>query len=68
MKFKLNGKQQEIANQDGFSIAHLVKEKKLDSNSIVIEYNLEIVPQGKWDKIILKQNDRIEIVSFVGGG
>lgn len=68
MKLKINGKQQEIKDQNSFSLAKLIEVKGLNCKSIVVEYNHEIISQQEWEKVILKQDDIIEIVSFVGGG
>ena len=35
---------------------------------MAIELNQEIIDKKKIDKIILKKNDKIEIVHFIGGG
>jgi thiamine biosynthesis protein ThiS len=35
---------------------------------VAIELNQEIIDKKKIDKIILKKNDKIEIVHFIGGG
>ena len=35
---------------------------------VAIEMNGEIVDKKKLNRIILKNNDRIEIVHFIGGG
>jgi len=34
----------------------------------IVEYNGEIIPQERWDQIILKEGDTLEIFKFVGGG
>jgi thiamine biosynthesis protein ThiS len=35
---------------------------------VAIELNQEIIDKKKIDKMILKKNDKIEIVHFIGGG
>ena len=35
---------------------------------IVLEYNKNIVTRNMWNKIYIKPNDTIEIVTIVGGG
>jgi thiamine biosynthesis protein ThiS len=35
---------------------------------LVLEYNNLICNKKNWDKIFIKNNDRIEIVTIVGGG
>ncbi|EAJ6141632.1 sulfur carrier protein ThiS [Campylobacter lari] len=45
-----------------------VKEKQLKIEFIVLELNGEIIPRDKFENLILKENDKVEIVTFVGGG
>jgi sulfur carrier protein len=33
-----------------------------------VEYNFQILPEQGWEKIILQENDNLEILRFVGGG
>ncbi len=68
MKLKVNGEQQEIENKDCYSLAKLIADKGLNFKNIVIEYNREIIPKNKWEQVALKEDDSIEIISFVGGG
>jgi|TARA_B110000902_G_scaffold63699_1_gene75482 sulfur carrier protein len=41
-----------------------------DYNSLifVVEYNQFICNKNKWNQIQIQQNDRIEIITIVGGG
>ncbi|TXE80316.1 sulfur carrier protein ThiS [Campylobacter peloridis] len=45
-----------------------VKEKQLKIEFIALELNGEIIPRDKFENLILKENDKAEIVTFVGGG
>ncbi|MCR8687018.1 sulfur carrier protein ThiS [Campylobacter sp. 1569] len=45
-----------------------VKEKQLKIEFIALELNGEIIPRDKFENLILKENDKVEIVTFVGGG
>ena len=51
-----------------FSLKNLVEKLKTPINKVAIEFNEEIVDKKKLSKIILKNNDKIEIVHFIGGG
>ena len=66
MNITLNGKQLEV--EEGINLIELIKFKRLELDRIVIEFNLEIVKKEEWDKVILKENDKLEILRFVGGG
>ncbi len=43
-------------------------DKKLIPSQVVIEYNENILNRDLWKSIILKEGDKLEILSFVGGG
>jgi thiamine biosynthesis protein ThiS len=50
------------------TVAALVEALQLDGRKLAIERNLEIVPRSAYDKTVLCDGDRIEIVHFIGGG
>jgi len=66
IKIKVNGKFKSIS--DNLKISDLVKELKIPLKKVAIELNQEIMDKKKVSKIILKKNDKIEIVHFIGGG
>ncbi|ALV95359.1 sulfur carrier protein ThiS [Campylobacter jejuni] len=45
-----------------------LKQKGLKIELIALELNGEIIPKSEFENLILKENDKAEIVSFVGGG
>ena len=65
-KIQLNGKKIKI--HSNLSIKDLVKKYKLKENKIAIELNGIILPRHRFDKKKLKNNDKIEVVQFIGGG
>ena len=66
IKIKLNGKA--IIINKGINLGFLINKYKFPLNKIAIEKNILIVEKKKIRKIILKPNDKIEIVHFIGGG
>ena len=66
IKIKVNGKFKSIPNN--YKISDLVKELKIPIKKVAIELNQEIIDKKRTSKIILKKNDKIEIVHFIGGG
>ncbi|MBM4272650.1 MAG: sulfur carrier protein ThiS [Deltaproteobacteria bacterium] len=66
MKIFVNGKD-EVA-EDGTTVADLIAVKGFNPKTIIIEYNYELVPSESWNGILLKEDDRLEILRFVGGG
>jgi thiamine biosynthesis protein ThiS len=49
-------------------IAGLVSALGLDPRKVAVERNLEIVPRSAYGRTPIADGDRIEIVSFIGGG
>ena len=66
IKIKVNGKFKSISYN--YKILDLVKDLKIPLKKVAIELNQEIIDKKKINKIILKKNDKIEIVHFIGGG
>lgn len=66
MIFTLNGKQESI--EKPVSLAALVAAKGLCPEKIVVEHNFAIISKEDWPKIMLRDQDMLEIISFVGGG
>ena len=62
----LNGTQ--ISDFEGKTAEELILYRGYRTNLIAVEYNGEILPKDKYSQTILKENDCIEVVSFVGGG
>ena len=65
-KIQLNGKN--ISIKPNFSILDLLKKYKLINKKIAIEHNGTIVPKINYKKKYLKNDDKVEIVHFIGGG
>ena len=65
-KIQLNGKK--ILINRNFSIFDLLKKYKLNNKKVAIEYNGNIIQKTKFKKQTLKNNDKLEIVHFIGGG
>jgi sulfur carrier protein len=49
-------------------LAELIARKKLDAGALVIELNQQIIKQEFWPTTELQDGDRLEMLSFVGGG
>ena len=65
-KIQLNGKK--VVIKTNYSILDLLKKYKLTKKKVAIEYNGAIIPRSNYKKKYLKNNDKIEIVHFIGGG
>tara|TARA_B100001121_G_C18649513_1_gene603354 strand:+ start:1186 stop:1389 length:204 start_codon:yes stop_codon:yes gene_type:complete len=65
-KIQINGKKTKILND--YSVKDLIKKYRLNENKIAIELNGIILPKKLYNKKKLKNNDKVEIVQFIGGG
>lgn len=66
MKLTLNGKQIESFNSN--NLLELLKELNIDEKTVVVELNGEIIEAKDYGTTPIKNEDKIEAISFVGGG
>ena len=66
IQIRVNGKVKSIPVK--YSMSDLVKNLNIPIKKVAIEHNQEIIDKKKINRIILKKNDKIEIVHFIGGG
>lgn len=63
---KLNGKN--IDFKENTTILTLLKNIGVEIDRVVVEINLDIIENEQYKKYILKEDDVIEVIRFVGGG
>ena len=66
IKITLNGKSKSI--DTGITVKKLIENLNFPINKIAIEINEEIINKSSIKKIFLRNNDKVEIVHFIGGG
>lgn len=62
----LNGERREWPREQ--SIEHLLQDLALDARVVAIELNRLVVKRSRYADTIVRADDEVEIVSFVGGG
>ncbi len=62
----VNGKQIQLTSE--MSVADYLKRNNYQINRIAVEMNEEILPKYSYSETMLKDGDRLEVVTFVGGG
>lgn len=67
MKARINGEEIFLPPEKA-SIAAIIADRKINPQAVVVEYNGVILTREKFDSVVLKENDALEIVAFVGGG
>jgi len=65
MKLLINGTERSI---DAQNVAELIDALGMKGDRVAVELNGEIVPRARWTGSSLNNDDKLEIVHFVGGG
>nr|WP_207733568.1 MULTISPECIES: sulfur carrier protein ThiS [Romboutsia] len=50
------------------TISKLLEDIGVKKDSVVVEINLNIIENNQYDSYILREEDVIEVIRFVGGG
>jgi sulfur carrier protein len=66
MEVIINGEPRDIPVQT--SLQTLVRLLELHEDRVAVELNRSIVKRHRWPDTLLQDQDRLEIVQFVGGG
>ena len=66
MRIKVNGELRDVTER--LSLEDLVAYLNLAGERLAIELNRHVVRRADWPNTTLQQDDRVEIVHFVGGG
>lgn len=63
---KVNGEIFEF--KEGMTVSNLIAEMGFSEAMVAVELNLDILPRDSFSSTVIKENDCIEVVRFVGGG
>ncbi len=66
MKVQINGQVETIP--DECTVARLVADRQLQPVRVAVEVNGQLVPRKDYERAVLREGDRVEMVTFVGGG
>ena len=66
MRILINGEPREV--EEKMSLPKLIAVLNLKAEQIAIELNHNVVRRAQWENTLLKVDDKVEIVHFVGGG
>ncbi|HUJ58301.1 MAG TPA: sulfur carrier protein ThiS [Kofleriaceae bacterium] len=62
----INGETRSVVQ--GTTVAGLIGELGLGDRRVAVERNREVVPRAEHGSTVLAAGDRVEVVTFVGGG
>ena len=66
MVIQLNGEPHDI--EAGITVSGLLQRLGVRLEQVAVEVNLEIMEKGGFETQVLKEGDRVEVMSFIGGG
>ena len=66
MTIQVNGESRGVG--DGQTVAALLHELEIRADRVAVELNLEILDRKDFETRGLREGDRVEILSFIGGG
>ena len=66
MKLIINS--EEINFESPLTILEILEKLQIKDKAMAVAVNMEIVKKEKWDSFTPKENDKLEILQFVGGG
>jgi len=62
----INGQPRPV--NEGTTVAALIRELGLAGRPVAVERNREVIPRAQHASTVLAAGDRLEVVTFVGGG
>jgi thiamine biosynthesis protein ThiS len=66
MEIRLNGKPRDVA--DGVTVRRLLDELGLHPLRVAVQLNDEIVKRDRFEEIVLKTGDTVEVLTIMAGG
>lgn len=66
MKLIVNGENKTF--EDNLTLQKIIDNLKIEEKVMAAAVNMEIVKKEDWNSYKLKENDKLELLQFVGGG
>jgi sulfur carrier protein len=66
MRLIVNG--EEKVFDENMSLKQIIENLKIEDKVMAAAVNMEVIKKDEWDKFIPKENDKLELLQFVGGG
>jgi len=54
--------------ENGKTLLFIIKSLKIEDKVMACAVNMKIIKKDNWNDFIPKENDKIELLQFVGGG
>ena len=66
MNLIVNGEEKEF--NDNSTLQAVINELQVEDKVMAAAVNMEIVKKNEWNNYIVKNDDKLELLQFVGGG
>ena len=66
MKITINGEERECS--EGATLALLINDLGIKVKVMAAAVNMEVVKKADWENHLIQEDDKIELLHFVGGG
>lgn len=66
MKIVVNGEPRDVPG--GMDLEELMRHLAMPTERVAVELNLDVIPKAKWPETPVREEDKVEIIHFVGGG
>lgn len=66
MKLIINGEAKEF--KENSTLQTIITNLKIEDKVMAAAVNMEIVKKDEWNTYIVKEDDKLELLQFVGGG
>ncbi len=66
MNILLNNKPEKLI--DGSTVKKLLENKNIKNKYYAVEINRKIIPKSNHERYVIKDGDKIEIITAIGGG
>jgi len=66
MNLIVNGENRSFDDND--TIEQIIEKLMIQDKVMACAINMEIVKKENWDNFVPKENDKVELLQFVGGG
>lgn len=63
---QING--QESYLDPGISVSEMLETLEIEAEKVIVEINLDIIEKDKYSETKLHEDDKVEIITFMGGG
>jgi sulfur carrier protein len=66
MQITINGEQKEYP--DGSTLGLIIDDLDIKIKIMAVAVNMQVVKKSDWSRHLIVENDKIELLHFVGGG